>query len=65
MINVVFYIPHFLGTENVALIAGLGAASRLARDEADLLFMHMLTLKLRLIMRLRQVVKRSPQTHRR
>ena len=41
------------GTENVALIAGLGAASRLAREEADKLFMHMLTLKLRLIVRLK------------
>jgi cysteine sulfinate desulfinase/cysteine desulfurase-like protein len=33
----------------VALIAGLGEASRLAHDEADALVAHMLTLKLRLI----------------
>ena len=35
------------GTENVALIAGLGEASRLAREEADALLLHMLTLKVR------------------
>jgi hypothetical protein len=40
------------GTENVALIAGLGAASKLAREEADELLVHMLALKLRLILRL-------------
>jgi hypothetical protein len=34
------------------LIAGLGAASKLAREEADELLVHMLALKLRLILRL-------------
>ena len=37
------------GTENVAYIAGLGEAARLARDEAGALLLHMLTLKLRLL----------------
>jgi cysteine desulfurase len=37
------------GTESVALIAGLGAAARVARVEADATMLHMLTLKQRLI----------------
>lgn len=45
-------LPLPQGTENVALIAGLGAASKLAREEADELLVHMLALKLRLILRL-------------
>ena len=61
-VRVLFFVknlrpPHFSshvsGTENVALIAGMGAASILARREADDLLMHMLTLKLRLILRIR------------
>jgi hypothetical protein len=46
-----FTLP--LGTENVALIAGLGAASQLAYDESDLLLVHMLHLKLKLILLLK------------
>lgn len=42
-----------LGTENVALIAGLGAASQLAYDESDSLLVHMLHLKLKLILLLK------------
>ena len=42
-----------LGTENVALIAGLGAASQLAYDESDALLVHMLHLKLKLILLLK------------
>ena len=41
------------GTEIVALIAGLGAASQLAFDEADALLVHMLHLKLKLILLLK------------
>ena len=48
---VLFYHPK--GTENVALIAGLGAASQLAYDEADALLVHMLHLKLKLILLLK------------
>jgi hypothetical protein len=33
------------GTENVPLISGLGAASKIALDEFDELFVHLLTLK--------------------
>ena len=36
------------------MIAGLGAASKLAREEADELLVHMLALKLRLILRLQE-----------
>ena len=45
------------GTENVALIACLGAASRIARCEADALLLHMLTLKQRLIAGLKSKFK--------
>lgn len=38
-----------LGTENVALVTGLGAASRLAMEEGGQLLLHQLTLKQRLI----------------
>ena len=43
------------GTENVAFIVALGAASQLALDEADELLLHMLTLKQRIIAGLKAI----------
>ncbi len=40
-----FYLFYFAGTENVALVAGLGEASRLALEESGVLVMHLLYLK--------------------
>jgi len=37
------------GTENVALVVGLGEASRLALEECSALLLHLLSLKLRLV----------------
>ena len=51
----------YIGTENVALIAGLGAASHIAIAEADLTLIHMLDLKLRLIRKLSETF--GPQVY--
>ena len=46
-----------IGTENVALIVGLGEACRLAKTEADSLLLHMLSLKLLFITLLKEKLK--------
>jgi cysteine desulfurase len=45
------------GTENVLLIAAIGVASRIVREELVQLLLHMLTLKLRLIRGLKEHLK--------
>ena len=43
-----------IGTENVALVAGLGEASRLALAESGSMLLHLLSLKHRLVSALLQ-----------